>query len=183
MNQENKLTNEEIARVFLMYHNAELINPRFEGTPLKYKNSMCRWFESSDYRQAREDFWAERKLLLIPLPEITDEHAINVAELVNNEKYRIEEIFKVVKEDERVSVYSSKVEHSKASKLGGYRYETRIYTDCYITPIKAYSETRQMPYEAYQYLIQQNYAVPLFFGLYHWANGKTAIELGIAISK
>ena len=179
----NKLTNEEIARVFLMYYNAEIINPRFKGTPLQYKNSMGRWFEASKYEQTKEEFWAERKLVLTPLSAITDEHAIEVAELVNDEKYRNGETFKVVKEDERISVHSSKIEHTKAYKLEGYRYETRIYTDCYITPIKAYSETRQMPYEAYQYLIQQNYAVPLFFGLYHWANGKTAIELGIAISK
>lgn len=32
-----------------------------------------------------------------------------------------------------------------------------------------------------QYLISKGYAVPLFFALSHWANGKTAIELGIAI--
>ncbi len=38
-------------------------------------------------------------------------------------------------------------------------------------------------YTNYQYLVQQGYAVPLFFGLNHWANGKTAIELGVAIEK
>ncbi|MES2428268.1 MAG: hypothetical protein V4560_14910 [Bacteroidota bacterium] len=32
-----------------------------------------------------------------------------------------------------------------------------------------------------QYLISKGYAVPLWFGIDHWANGKTAIELGIAI--
>lgn len=36
---------------------------------------------------------------------------------------------------------------------------------------------------AYQYLIFKGYAVPLWFGVNHWANGKTAIELGIAIDK
>ena len=35
----------------------------------------------------------------------------------------------------------------------------------------------------HQYLIQKSYAVPLFFGVEHLANGKTAIELGIAIDK
>ena len=178
----NKLTNEEIAKVFLMYYNAEIINPRFKGTPLQYKNSMGRWFEASKYEQTKEEFWAERKLVLTPLFAITDEHAINLAELVNDEKYEITETFKVIKEDERISVYSSKVEHS-GTPLGSYRYETRIYTDCYTTRIKPYSETRQIPYEAYQYLIQQGYAVPLFFGISHWANGKTAIELGIAERK
>jgi hypothetical protein len=30
------------------------------------------------------------------------------------------------------------------------------------------------------YLISKLYAVPLWFGVNHWANGKTAFELGIA---
>ena len=75
----NKLTNEEIARVFLMYYNAEIINPRFKGTPLQYKNSMGRWFEASKYERTKEEFWTERKLVLTPLSAITDEHAIEVA--------------------------------------------------------------------------------------------------------
>lgn len=36
-------------------------------------------------------------------------------------------------------------------------------------------------YKIYLFLISEGYAVPLFFGLNHWANGKTAIELKIAI--
>lgn len=36
---------------------------------------------------------------------------------------------------------------------------------------------------AYQYLVSKCYAVPLFFGIGHWANRRTAIELGIAIDK
>lgn len=35
----------------------------------------------------------------------------------------------------------------------------------------------------FQYLASKGYAVPLFFAPGHWANGKTAIELGIAIKK
>ncbi|MES2620205.1 MAG: hypothetical protein V4615_05065 [Bacteroidota bacterium] len=38
-------------------------------------------------------------------------------------------------------------------------------------------------YNMYQYLIQQGYAVPLFIAPNHPANGKTAIELGLAIEK
>jgi len=40
---------------------------------------------------------------------------------------------------------------------------------------------KEMSGNLFQYLIQQGYAVPLFFTPNHWANGKTAIELGIAI--
>ena len=42
---------------------------------------------------------------------------------------------------------------------------------------------QELPFMLSQYLIQQYYAVPLFFGINHWANGKTAIELGIATDK
>ena len=173
----NKLTNEEIARVFAMYYNSEYqfgyaTNNSGKGIGVVNFN-----FQFNEYEAG-----VNSKLLLIPLSAITDEHAINLAELVNDEKYEITETFKVIKEDERISVYSSKAEHSD-TPLGSYRYETRIYTDCYTTRIKPYSETRQIPYEAYQYLIQQRYAVPLWFGIGHWANGKTAIELGIAESK
>jgi hypothetical protein len=38
-------------------------------------------------------------------------------------------------------------------------------------------------YRTYQYLIQKGYAVPLFIEVGHPDNGKSAIELGIAIDK
>ena len=38
-------------------------------------------------------------------------------------------------------------------------------------------------YAVYQYLISKSYAVPLYFGINHPANGLTAIEVGIAIDK
>ena len=188
----NKLTNEEIARVFLMYLGQNVDTATGwsgGGYGATYKDITLSNIEmhvlnmGSYLNNPKESNERRVQISLTPLPAITDEHAIKVAELVNDEKYIEGETFEIVKEDERISVYSSKIEHSNASKLEGYRYETRIYTDCYITRIRAYSETIQMPYEAYQYLIQQGYAVPLFFGIDHWANGKTAIELGIAESK
>lgn len=42
---------------------------------------------------------------------------------------------------------------------------------------------QSIEYETYQYLISKGYAVPLWFGYNHPANGKTAIELNIAITK
>lgn len=33
----------------------------------------------------------------------------------------------------------------------------------------------------FQYLIKEKFAVPLWFDIGHWANGKTAIELGVAV--
>jgi len=53
----------------------------------------------------------------------------------------------------------------------------------YIERGKEYAISDAFEYDIYQYLILKGYAVPLFFGVGHWANGKTAIELGIAIDK
>ena len=41
----------------------------------------------------------------------------------------------------------------------------------------------EMSAKLFQYLTSKGYAVPLWFGIDHWANGKTAIELGLAIEK
>jgi len=49
--------------------------------------------------------------------------------------------------------------------------------------LSKYGKNRDVSFEIYQYLVQQGYAVPLFFGLNNCANRKTAIELGIAIDK
>lgn len=35
--------------------------------------------------------------------------------------------------------------------------------------------------DVFQHLLSKGFALPLFFGIDHWANGKTAVELGIAI--
>ena len=43
--------------------------------------------------------------------------------------------------------------------------------------------SRKFNSEIFQQLIIWGYAVPLYFGLNHRANGKTAIELNLAISK
>ena len=154
----NKLTNEEIAKVFLMYYNAEIINPRFKGTPLQYKNSMSRWFEASKYEQTKEEFWAERKLVLTPLFAITDEHAIEVTKCCgfNNISWS----------DKRKRSIGKEIVYAISDNVS-ISYEVYAFEITYV----------------FQYLIQQGYAVPLFFGISHWANGKTAIELGIAESK
>lgn len=39
----------------------------------------------------------------------------------------------------------------------------------------------EMSAKQHQFLISRGYSVPLFFAPNHWANGKTPIELGIAI--
>lgn len=174
---ENKLTTEEIAKVFAMYWGQDIVcRPEYEehsGSPIHNALSLF----------VLGMFKIENHILLLyTLPDIADEHAIEAAELINDKKYPEAESFKVVKEGEKISVYSSEVRHSDMPSFG-FRYETKLYADGYAVKMGTSRPTYQMPYEAYQYLIQKGYAVPLFFGVNHWANGKTAIELGIAIKR
>ena len=143
-----KLTNEEVAKVFLMYYFSECTtvqHPPFEKGTVNIGAIPT----DADYF----------KLLLTPLAKIGDEDAIEVAK-----------------------VYTGNIRgRSRADK-----YEL----------IRAGKETVNLIIEgtvgfvcsidvcfAYQYLISKGYAVPLFFAPNHWANGKTAIELNIAIDK
>jgi hypothetical protein len=170
---ENKLTTEEIAKIFAMYWGQSIVqsNGSMDGCPIGNALSL---YILGMYKM-------NTMLLLTPLNNITDEHAIEVAELINNEKYDKAETFKVIKDDGVVKVYSSEVIHKDLPGFG-FRYETKIYTgDCFVVNKKPHSPTIEMPFFAYQYLIKNGYNVPLFFGLDHWANGKTPIELGIAI--
>ena len=147
----NKLTNEEVARVFAMYL----------GQGIK--------FEEQDYNQTGEQYLTsvqlagcgttnEREwdcisspiyLLLTPIQKITDEHAKGVAALA---------LFYNRNDDVTIG-------KGIALQLAGYAgHESRWINS----------------WQIIQYLIKNGYAVPLFFGLNHWANHKTAIELKIA---
>jgi hypothetical protein len=168
-----ELTNDELLKVAAMYI----------GAPVSFLNPVTK--EWSKYRkitptglQLIVNGNMKWDLLLCPLSAITDEHAIKAVELAKDMKYNKNETFQVIKEDSRVDVYSSKVIHASGIDMG-YRYKSCIYSDCYFRPDDGKS-AKQMNYEAYQYLISVGYAVPLWFGIDHWANGKTAIELGIA---
>ncbi|HRI34983.1 MAG TPA: hypothetical protein PLD02_14640 [Saprospiraceae bacterium] len=131
---KNKLTNEEIARVFAMYYGKKTDAPHpydiVTGTMIDYISVGM----------------LKMKLQLTPLSLISDEDAVEVA----------------------------KMEDSKNINRG-YEWLSRKGKVLAYQPLKDVN--------AYQYLISKCYAVPLFFGINHWANGKTAIELGIAIDK
>lgn len=92
-------------------------------------------------------------LLLTPLSSITDEHAIEVAKMFGYKGKNNEHLINVGE-----------------GIINGLRNNRTV-------------ENFQVMTELYQYLISKGYAVPLWFGIGHWANGKTAIYLGIAIDK
>jgi hypothetical protein len=69
-------------------------------------------------------------------------------------------------------------EHKLAIYAMGYTEVKKYMME--ILPIYEWKNTRA---DQHQQLIIWGYAVPLWFGINHWANGKTAIELKMAIEK
>lgn len=187
-----QLTSKENEKVCAMYFGCDFIVDRFgnhvfcrmgirntcDYPIVIYKSEFERLCIELPIDSAYAAMVSEIKLLLTPLSSITDEDAIKVAELIRNCKYT--EKTKVITDGNQTSVYSSEIVLN--DKSVGFRYRTTIYDDCFIR-IEAGKPTSIMNYEAYQYLISKCYALPLFFAPDHWANGYTAIELGIAIDK
>lgn len=175
----NKLTNEEIAKVFAMYLGCEIENKPYTGLPPSEKDyftvigKLIYCIPEKDERlvcviqnkDAQGFDWDDRshipdfdcKLLLTPLDKISDEDAEMTARVL---KIKSDEYLAKSGEDwNRIKVVKRWIETG--------RYMGEEFLDIF----------------AYQYLISKGYAVPLWFGVEHWANGKTAIELGIAIDK
>lgn len=165
-----QLTNEEIARVFSLYF----------GLPKSIRN--IRWNSSIPSMESfipNNNAIKDWCLLLTPLSAITDKHAVELVEIIKGEK--ILEKTKVIVEESIIKIYWSEILH-ESHKDYGYRYTATIYADLF-TRTKNYGSSVKMDYEAYQHLIQQGYSVPIFISLNHPLNGKTPIELGIAIDK
>lgn len=169
MNQ--KLTNEEIARVFAMYLGQKAILsiddiPDFLTSVDIYNMTVD---FTSDFNQSVEEI----KVLLTPLSKITDEHAIEVVDILfpTNTLTAIngkaQYVGKTTVLFHLCNVgFSDENEHNTSSSR-------EIILE--IQPFYVIN--------AREYLIQKGYDLPTFFGINHWANGKTAIELGIAIDK
>jgi len=114
--EQNKLTPEEIVRVFAMYWDTPYSFPDATGNPY-IVNKSCGDTLDNIIRKGIE----ERMLLLTPLSAMSDEHR-------------------------------ERIDHLNL-------------------------------WECYNQLVLWGYAVPLWFGIEHWANNKTAIELNIAKDK
>lgn len=76
-------------------------------------------------------------------------------------------------------------EHAiKVAKINGVRTDNPLLVGKSMIHWLAEKGTnRDVNFEVYQQLILWGYAIPLWFGIDHWANGKTAIELEVAIDK
>lgn len=153
-----QLTNEEKAKVTAMYWGVEAFHLEGYG-----------YGEFATIHSMHVDMMGAGTykccLGLTPLSSITDEHAIEVAKILN--PGYLHRQYSVVREANRTDVWFS-------------RYCVHIYFD---GSVQNSEMTNWVDNSVYQYLISRGYDVPLWFGVGHPCNGMTAIQLGIAIDK
>jgi len=147
----NKLTNEEIATVFAMY-----LYCNFRYRYIDYEPGVwatgAKLLPERLVRVLNDKSVDGIELLLTPLSKITDEDLVACYHLHSG-----------------LIGYDYTCDFKPALEMARHWINMDgEKTLCKLTHLS-------------EYLRSKGYAVPLFFGLNHWANGKTAIELGIAI--
>jgi hypothetical protein len=174
-----QLTNEQIARVFAMYLPSKALWKDPDGDMVDIKlNGVTKdvwkstWLGKTmwngiEFLVPVENF----KLLLTPLSAISDEDAIEVVKLCGMPKNA--EVLKVVVGGRGNFV---EVEYKWKNKVAELNLE-----DGYSYSAIAAGLKYDNKWQVREYLIQKGYAVPLFIEPNHPLNGKTAIEIGLAI--
>ncbi|HTG55464.1 MAG TPA: hypothetical protein VL943_04305 [Niabella sp.] len=174
----NNLTKEEKAKVFAMYAGIPCVKHPCDIAAFTYLGQVSIRFCEKNYYQGplkpvlHGDWsggtnpqysdagmceWEDITLLLTPLSEITDGHLEQLCEILGCTPHltyqMMTDLLTVLVNDEM--------------------------------PIEETGITLNMLsiFYLHQFLISRGYSVPLFFGIDHWANGKTPIELGIGIAK
>lgn len=161
------LTNEQATRVIMLYTPCYGLLPDntriyIEGV---YKSDAL-WYvkyliqdSSSTMNGVDGAFLVDSiKLLLTPLSAITDEDKNEIGVLLNG-----------LEQPSLLSYAAEKYTNALVNGLSGIPHESYGLTSMFAR------------ISAYQYLIQYSYAVPLFIAPNHRDNGKTAIELGLAL--
>lgn len=164
MTTEKVLTNEQIARVFAMYmpcatmQGGNNFNRILVGVGGFEDAGFC-YGRLKNNASVANQFVSNFQLLLTPLSAISDEDACSVAE-ISGFRRDSPSLLKFGKEIVTMIIYNATDFHSFWMS-----FDTHLVIFIY------------------QYLIQKGYAVPLFMEPRHPDNGKTAIELGLAIDK
>lgn len=171
----NNLTTEQIARVFAMYYGQRYISdPNGEepqNFPVIGETLTC--FEYYPNSKCGD------VLLLRPLSSITDEDALEVAKIIAQRPphYGLHDA-DITRNGTVVDVVFLDKSHEVISI--GLNGDNLLYVWESDGTRSILERVKGQPM-AYQYLTQQGYAVPLFIAPGHPDNGKTAIELGLAI--
>jgi len=163
----NKLTNEEIARVFAMYLGCD-IEPMTSTFGGYSRNDRYLTIENISNILARD-----KKLKLKRFNKISDYDVIEFIKLLDERSFEGYSIKRNLFNEPMIRVNVAN-DHSAFDFSINSNFSVR-YCRC-----GAYSNY-PITYEAFLFLISNGYEVPLFFTPNHWANGKTPIELGIAI--
>lgn len=118
------------------------------------------------------------KLQLKPIHHISDQDLYNLTRLYDNTGWlgANGKTFSILPKTDEPLI--------KIIDIGGWPYSYRV--DLRSGSVTMYKEGRAFSASDNQLLIAQwyhdnNFATPLYFGKNHWANGKTAIELDVAI--
>lgn len=141
---ENKLTNDEINKVFHLY---------WGTTKAQIKDTQPWIYDDTKYCVE-----LGAKLLLKNIASISDEDAVEVAKFC----------------------FTGVVNYFQLAQIGR-DYIDYIFLEKGLTSRRSEDIGQFDVKQIYQYLISKGYDVPLYFSPNHWANGKTAIELGLAI--
>lgn len=173
-----QLTNKEIAKVFALHLGCDAKTNEPIANLYAINTDGFREYITPDGYKHCDPHHKTDKLLLTPLSQISDEDAIEVAKICTG-----------LKDSTKFKVCVPNSTFWRYVELSGTSLEVRImFKQCNIIMCNVYNNSVSQSGNpevnlAIQYLISKGYDVPLWFGIDHWANGKTAIELGIAINK
>lgn len=176
----NQLTGEEIAQVFSLYPNCPVLI--FDAPPeaiVEY-GPVPDNLDSVSYKWDKvgaECTYFEKKQIKLELKQIKDMSDADVYWLCywyNSSTFigTEQKDWKIKREGFEIKVYQ---------RVEGIGFV--IDTDNGDINIVRNGMRSHLGTSAYgfQWLIRNYYAIPLFFGKGHWANGKTALQLGIAV--
>ena len=173
------MNNFDIARIFMMYPNASVVDTKLTFYDVTYINLMAEWFSLSVYgREIRTEFWRNRKLVLTELRNITEEKILEICKMYSAEafgdyrysKWRVE----YDEQNNGTTWFAATIKNGKSQhELWIDLIDGEI--DVYYTDDKSTAVvTKERAY--YQWYFLNNYAVPIY------PFGKNAIELDVAIT-
>lgn len=145
----------EIIRVFALYYGQTVrLTEKYSDGFVSFSPGDSLTLDNNVLTQI-VDGRMKAKLLLTSLNEITDEHAIEL----------------VCKSAWKRTIENPIVTHlNEGISIGNNSGAVSMFW-------------HSLNYKEHQYLLLKGYAVPLYFGIDHWANGMSAIELHLAFSK
>lgn len=180
------LTNKEKEKVFALYYGCDYIFDCKHNTsnPKYTVDGKC---------LSMYDF-SNNTLLLTPLENISDEDAIEVARLC----------FQMLEGDFNIEKRDKNGLHIYKRNGNGIIYHCRLNFNGEVKPNMQFEADEKEPFKTFNHQIggvsltdkrpipylaivdfyrMKGYSVPLYFGIDHACNGKTPIELNIAIPK